>query len=230
MERITSVVLCAVLLAGVSVLGKIAPQNMPQDEKLERRIVATDSRINTIAGVTSNLLSTTDVPGGLVVLQNCGEQKTYTFGDTASLTLRDALNSLVAIDPTYNWVIKDGVVNIMPVDTMPKLLDLQIAHFNVNDATSVDEALNQLLSMPQVRKRIAELNLSSGLIRIGLANLNSSEDLADNGLRKINVRSENTTVREALNAIVRVHGRAVWVYTEQNCGSKKEFTISFLVR
>jgi hypothetical protein len=41
----------------------------------------------------------------------------------------------------------------------------------------------------------------------------------------------NVTVYEALNAIARAHGRAVWNYTEfVECDGKKEYSIKFILQ
>ena len=66
---------------------------------------------------------------------------------------REALDTIVEADPRYRWQLVDEVVNLLPADGEPALLNTRISKFRVTDVTSALDALSQLLALPEVKKR-----------------------------------------------------------------------------
>jgi hypothetical protein len=103
-----------------------------------------------------------------------------------------------------------------------------VRRIDITRVYSVDDAVSRLFSLPELKKRIRELNLTPGFVRLGMS------DLSRPGIsvpaKEQHYYLRNVTVREALNSIARRHGRAVWEYRENSCNGKTEFQIQFLVR
>lgn len=167
-------------------------------------------------------LSGAHVPGGLVNLQNCDQIIKHTFRPSGP-SLREVLNAVVAAEPQYKWQVEDGVVNVIPSEGGPPLLDLRLKHFKVDDAPLIYSALQVLLAMPEVKARVAELKLDYGMVQLGIMPMPAKN-------LHLSIDRKDITVREALNSIVRAQGYAVWAYRERHCQGQKEFAIDFLVR
>jgi hypothetical protein len=134
------------------------------------------------------------------------------------------LEAVIQTDPRYHWRVDDGVVNLLPVDDEPQLLKVRINKLTVKNVTLANAALGKLLALPEVKEAIERLQLSPGVQMIKrLVSLNPDPP-------KYTFRFKNVTLREALNIIARVHGRAVWEYREQRCEGKIEYGFNFIVQ
>jgi hypothetical protein len=158
----------------------------------------------------------------------CGEDPTYLFGPSGR-TLEDVLQEVVRTNPRYTWRVKNGVVNVYPIDGDPPLLNLTIVRIDIRNASTVDDAVNRLFSHREIQKRLRELSLTPGFTRLG-----GTSDLRRDG-KPVAVQEQhydfrNVTVREALNSIARRHGKAVWEYRENSCNGTTVFQVQFLVR
>ncbi len=175
----------------------------------------------------SSALNSAGMPGGIATITDCSQEATYLFPSTAS-SLQGKLNGIVSTDPRIVWWITRGVVNIAPKSGDPELLNLRVREVKVRAARSLGEAVGQLLANPTVQKRITELHLSSGPTRTGISDLSRPGNVRGKDGRRYSLNLRNVTVREALNAIVRAHGKAVWEYQERRCNGNAEFQIQFL--
>jgi hypothetical protein len=99
----------------------------------------------------------------------------------------------------------------------------------VQDARTVVEALYQLMALPEVRDRVAQLHLEELSRHIGLSDLKRPGSPIEDK-PALNLNRRNVTLRVALNAIASAHGYAVWAYTERHCNGRDQFRIDFLVR
>jgi len=222
-------ILGAIVIFALSVSAQKAQtsESSASESILRRTALMTHDRVNTTSALTM-ALSSAGIPGGIVTVSGCGEDVTYIFR-SSGVTLRDVLNAIVATNPQYAWRINRGAINVTPKRGYPSLLNLRISELNVREARSVDEALSQILVIPEVQKRIHELNLKRGFMRIGMRDLRRPGSVGASEPH-YNFSLRNVTFREALNAIARAHGRAVWEYRERHCDGKVEFQIQFLVR
>jgi hypothetical protein len=139
------------------------------------------------------------------------------------LTVKQALDRLVELDPRYRWGEADGVIVLRPLAAWgdaADVLNTPLATFDVNQQ-HMGGALGVLVSQVLGRRRIG----------MATANLRTEE-----GNRAFSVHVTDTTVLGALNAIVRAHGamwwevqdhsyvvngqpdRMVWLYTHDGSG------------
>ena len=160
--------------------------------------------------------------GGAVITQGCAEPSDNIVRFQGS-TLREVLDDIVTADPDYGWEVKDGVVNLMPAKGVPDLLTLRIGAFDTGDATSITSAKTFLFALPEVRKRAEELGFDQGVTGTGPYAVVPGAPPPP----KLNVRLQDATLLEALNALVRAHRHGLWIYYETHCKSTNHFDISF---
>ena len=160
--------------------------------------------------------------GGAVIMQGCEEPSDSVVRFQGS-TLREVLDDIVTADPDYGWEVKDGVVNLLPAKGVPDLLTLRISAFDSGDATSVRTAETFLFALPEVRERAAELGFDQAIYGSGPYAVVPGAPPPP----KLNVRLQDVTLLEALNALVRAHKRGVWLYYETHCKSTNHFSINF---
>jgi hypothetical protein len=161
-------------------------------------------------------------PGGAVITQGCAEPSDNIVRFQGS-TLREVLDDIVTADPDYGWEVKDGVVNLIPAKGVPDLLTLRIGAFDTGDATSVTTAKTFLFALPEVRKRAAELGFDQAIFGSGFSAMVPGAPPPN----LLNVRLQDVTLLEALNALVRAHKHGLWVYREIHCNSTNHFDINF---
>lgn len=163
-------------------------------------------------------------PGGIVVASQCDEPPRHRR-PTGS-TLRELLDSIVAADPQYRWRMEGGVVNLIPAGDVSALLKVRVVRFRAERIRTPDEALGKLFKTPEVRKALTDPAVGSRLLRGGIGYYNPHPD-ASTGVKTFSVSRDNVTVREALNAIARAHGRAVWVFKQGGCNGNVFFEVYF---
>ena len=139
-------------------------------------------------------------------------------------TLREALEAIVTADPEYRWEMNDGVVNLLPSRGVPDLLAVRISAFDSGDATNVTTAKAFLLALPEVRKRATELGFDQAILESGFHGVPPPGAPPP---PKLDVRLQNVTLLDALNALVRANRHGLWIYRETHCESTKHFDISF---
>ena len=215
-------------LLALSISGHTAQVSQSSDEILKRQVAGINLNDVTTINAMTSLLSGAGVPGGIAIVTECGEDIRYTFASSGS-TLRNTLDAIVSANPQFSWQVSDGVVNVSPLAGDPPLLSLTIGELRLNGAHSTDEAANQLFAIPEIQKRLAELHLSYGYTRFGIRDLKRPGSAPDKEEQRYNLTLKNVTVRDALNAIARAHGKAVWLYRERHCNGSTEFQINFPV-
>ncbi len=162
------------------------------------------------ASLFTQLLFTAKKPGGIAIAPACAEPALQTlYSETAPLN--EALKEIVTVDPRYRLENQDGVINLVPRRVSESsFLKLKISKFEVKQVGSVNEALDQLLSLPEVKQQAAALGPRVFRGRLGFASPANPADRFD-------VRCNNCSIRQALNAIAHAHGQAVWVYQQAQC-------------
>jgi hypothetical protein len=162
-------------------------------------------------------------PGGFIWMMKCSGEEPVFPDDGIILPLHEALESLTKMDPRYKWQIASGVVNLLPARGEPPLLKIRIRQFKVN--TDLSRALDQLLALGEVRAGAARLGLKQNTMTL----LVGPSPIAGKS-SSIEVNVQNVSLREALNDLVRAHGRAMWQYREYRCNGDNEFSVEFLAR
>lgn len=229
MKRVIIATLIGVLGIGLaSTTHKF--QNSSQtfhQELLDRRLGIADMDTETTVNAFVKVLRSTETPGGIAIVPSCGEIVRTNFA-LSKPTLQGALESIVASNPQYKWEVQGSAINLLPHGGTHPFLDTPIIKYEVRDAETLDQALNTLLALPEVRKRENSLNLGGRLVRGRLGYFDPLGDIKKEN-KKFSIKSENASLREVLNAIAEAHGRGVWVYSEYRCGSTA-YELDFLVQ
>jgi hypothetical protein len=228
MNFLRSAVVAATFICLTTILGLAqtpdTPEKRSHDEILNLRVAECSTfeegdepdecvRLGntTTQAVLYDALAWLKIPSGIVLPPGEASSIRFTF-HPSDLRVRNMLDSIVATDTRYQWVIEDGVVNLLLKDDATPLLDVRLAEFDQQEVP-IKFMFEALEDMPEVRRRAAELGFSEpegGFgFHIGLVDL-----------RKFTVKCQNCTVREALNAIVR-ESRSSWAYKEYNYEGRK---------
>ncbi len=224
MNRIKGVMALMGLLLLIAATIYPSPQQTPSDNVLARQVKGVHLASVTTAQAAVNALITAGAPGGITVTYDCNQPASFTFSPADS-SLRGALESIVTTDPKYVWEVKRSVINLVPRNGEPRLLKVRVSKLQIIGAKTVNEGLDQLLATPEVRK----LNLGRRFVQGGVYRFNPQNPTPKVG-RKISLSLRNVTVREALNAIARAHGNAVWILTQGECDGRNLFSIDFVSR
>jgi hypothetical protein len=166
--------------------------------------------------------------GGIVEVHDCFKpEKAGRWphsDDLNGLTLREALNRIVADDPRYKWQIDDTAIDLIPRRGVPPLLDIHLTHFQLRaeDVAMAIEAT--LFTEPTVEKALHELNLKKEdrlKVYIGSAPppMGKPLDLID------------ASILHILNAVASNHRfPAVWHYAESVGNCEHTYYLEWLVR
>lgn len=172
-----------------------------------------------------NALLDAGAPGGVAKVSDCNGRVTHIFRPRDS-SLRGILDSIVSTDPRYTWEVKDDVINVLPSNGLPPFFAVRISRFEISHVETPNEALFKLLAIPEVRQ--AQLNLGRHAVQGGVYAF--CPGCPPKETKKISVNLKDVTVREALNAISRAHGTAVWRFSQSECGGRKSFSLGFAAK
>ncbi|MEW6130728.1 MAG: hypothetical protein AB1757_27100 [Acidobacteriota bacterium] len=188
---------------------------------LDHQVVINDVDYHTIRSTFLTSLASARVPGGIITILDCADTQNPQVTRLPQPTLRETLDAIVFGNPEYRWQIDEGVINLLTTKDEPSLLKVQVNRLKVEKVRSIGAILDALINLPEVKEAIARLNLKPGLkIMIGPVNPTPPQ---------YTLIYENISVRDALNKIAGLHGRAVWEYKERRCDGKTEFSIDFVV-
>lgn len=214
-----AIILAAIVVGSVQPVCSVYSQRKTTADVLEKHMAGGNLQEETVEGAFISCLGRARLPGGIVRVLGCEDRLTPGKVALPEGTVRDGLEAIVHISPSYRWQAGDGVVNLLPTREQPALLDVRIALLRVDKAPSVRSAVATLVALPEVRSALVRLELVEGVrILHGPISLEPEPPFS--------VDCRNVTVRGALNEIVRREGRAVWEYKEAHCDGKNEFWIS----
>jgi hypothetical protein len=167
-----------------------------------------------LAGI---VFKATVTPGGHEYLPGRCGSRAPAAGERENLrglTAREALDRLVQLDARYRWVDRDGVLVVRPV-------------------TAWDDAnhfLHRTISVAFVDQNVGGA-LFALLTAIGPTKYTGSGERTFNTVdmnRRFTVSLDATPALEALNAVVRTHGRLQWLVGYCQPESKAEFAMVML--
>lgn len=213
------------LLGSLSIAtGQQHAQGLDQSSDLLDRQAKRANLENVIVGqAVVNALLDGRVPGGVAKVADCNDAVTYSFR-LRKYSLRGVLDSIVATDRRYTWEVKDDVINVIPSNGPPPFLAVHVSRFDLHNTESPEEALSQLLAVPEVKR--AQLSLGPRAVQ-GRVSVFCPQGCPTEETKKISVSLKGATVRECLNAIARAHGNAVWWFRQSECGGRKTFSLDF---
>ena len=215
-----AVMSASVMVAVVSHTRQVANQPAVLDRQAKG---ATLQNVMVDQAVVNALLDA-GAPGGVAKESGCNEA-TSTFSPRDS-SLRGVLDSIVSADPRYTWEVKDDVINVLPRHGAPPFLAVRISKFDLHEVESPRAALSQLLAIPEVRR--AQVSLGRHAVQGGVHVF--CPGCPPGETKKISMSLRDVTVREALNAIARAHGNAVWRFGQRECGGRKSFSLDFAAK
>lgn len=138
-------------------------------------------------------------------------------------TLKEILDSLFSQDLQYNWELRDGVINIFPVESrdefLKKLLDTKIGKFSHEKGINKFQVRDAILKLPEAKQLLKEEKVE--LLRRDYPN--SHYLYPDN---EIDANISDTDVRSVLNKIVRDSPHKIWVI-ERIGDNKRYLLLSF---
>ena len=192
-------------------------------DALDRQVTASQGEYPTTHSAFLESLLSAHVPGGIVTVLDCDKTHPRRLTSLSPGTLRETLDAIIKANPEYRWEVDDKIINLRPVQDEPALLGVKIGRLKVENAPSIDAVLDKLFELPEVKAAITKLQLTSG-VKVIVRPISPDPERRP----RFSIECDNVTVREALNAIVRAHGRAVWEYKEQRCDGKTVFTVDFI--
>jgi hypothetical protein len=216
--QILSAVAAMVLLT-IGVFPQANRSSSTTDEILGRPMQDTDEHLSTTAQRFIRDLSGVSAPGGLVQVFTCEADTSKPTPEQLGASLREALDALVSLDRRYRWQVDDGVINLLPASDQPALLGTQIARFSAKKVLSAREALSHLLALDEMKSAMEKLGLKAGIALF--VSPGSPHPKA------FSVSVKDVTLRQALNAIARAQGTAIWEYIETHCQGRNEVVIRF---
>ena len=204
------------------------PKRADDQSVLAREIELPNLKEACLENAAGLALDAASVPGGIILARPCAQRTRHNYVFRGPASLRDVIKVITSTDPSYAWSIKGGVVNIAPRVQSPPILDTRISAFDSGSATALEAAVSMLLQLPEVRDRMKDLGFEEGFNSLqGYRVLRKQQASSQTHPRELGVQVEDVSLREALNAIVRAHGRGVWVYEEYRTSGKRYFRISF---
>lgn len=141
-----------------------------------------------------------DLPMGIEMVTKDALERPVTVKLEAG-PLSRLLDSCVALLPGFSWAQRDGVVHVFgPRElTQPSnLFNLVVPSFEIREQTldAADEKLGMVV--------LIEVERPKGVVGSYLP----SSELED---KRLTFAARNATVREILSALVRLHGKSVWI-------------------
>jgi hypothetical protein len=194
----------------------------PEQSILSRKITLPESRDIESTLLFQMALSNAKIPGGIVTV-NCGNPSKQSFVASETTSLELFLINLELTDVRYKWQLNEGILNLLPKQELPKLLETPIEKFSVQEVTA-QEALNLLQEKSEVKRKKIELGLDKASISINKASaLNLESEQNSDVTFSLNLKG--VTYRQILNEIVKAQGRMTWIYTEKHCGNVNMFSV-----
>jgi hypothetical protein len=169
------------------------------------------------------VLRGTGVKGGFAAIADCSDLPRGTLKLKQGVTLHEAMDALVAANPSYRWQLEDGVVVLMPTSGV-SFLNTKIGKFQM-DATDreIPAILHELLRLPEVQASAAQLYLKPGLGQGGPGVYD--EHPVQTAPARIHADWRNFSLLDGFNRVVQTSQKAVWIYRETDCGGDKTYTI-----
>jgi hypothetical protein len=195
----------------------------PADIRMNHDVLVEDQRLEFIF---LDVLHGTGLHGGFAEITGCSGLPMGRLQIKQGVTVRQAMDVLVAANPGYKWELKGGAVDLQPRSGAP-LLDTRIAKFQMDATDLANEAvLQDLLRLPEVRERQAALGLKGG-IHAGPGGGGAGIKIHPVPRQPVPIHFnlQNVSLREAFNKIVQASSDGVWIYHETDCNGAKTFTV-----
>jgi hypothetical protein len=196
-------------------------KQQPGDIRINHDVLVEGQRLEFIF---LDVLHGTGLRGGFAEIAGCSNLFKGRLQIKQGVTLRQAMNALVASNPGYQWELKDGAVNLMPRVGAP-LLQARIAKFQMNATDrELPAVLQDVLMLPEVREREAALGLKPSVGRNVPAGALEIHPVPRQPV-PVQINLLNLSLQEAFNKIVEAPPGGVWIYRETDCNGAKTFDV-----
>lgn len=176
--------------------------------------------------VYGRIFGGTGTPGGVAQSEDCSGAPTVHFKAKNGMTIQAALDAFTASNPDYEWQLDSGVVNLLR-RTGTGLLDAKVSSFQLNttDRQTTAQAIlyDDLLRLPEVRRRAAELKLKPGMMTGGLGVADEHPELRQPIPIVLNLKE--VSLRQAFNSVARAYRHTVWIYGERVCNAEHTYVV-----
>lgn len=176
------------------------------------------------------ILQDTGVNGGVVERHTCGIEPQVELTVKQGTTVRQALETLVAKNPAYEWGFQNNVVDLTPKTGLPAIFNARLRKYQVHTMEDWRQEANfgNVFDSPEIRKRIADLKLGGGMMVAHGGPVSVDINPTPPKLRPIDINIHDISLEEALNVVANAYGNTVWAYTEFECNGHTTFTIEGL--
>jgi len=226
MKRLISFsVLVLVLAAGPMAVCQVGTAGSDELQlariRINHDVVVEDQRV---LNIFLDVLRDTGVNGGFVDMTGCSDLAQGTLNLKQGMTVREAMDTLVAANPSYEWRLEDGVVVLMPRAGVPVLLDTKIRKFQMDAKDrEIPAVLQELLRLPEVREHANQLSLKPALGQGGPGVY--EERPVQKEPARVHANWQNLSLLDAFNRIVRMSRKTVWIYRETDCNGDKTYVV-----
>lgn len=210
--------------AAMTAIGQeVAQRPSGGSEVLTRSVGSLSSFPVPTAYAFRDTMLATGLPGGEVNVEACTTTPKKLIS-VKGQTLREALDSITKADPRYRWELHEVVVNLVPADGLPSLLQYHLSVYDSGDAADPTSAAAYLFGLPELRDQAARLGLTQAICCSALGAIVPGPPATR---KPLNVLLKNVTVQDALNALVRLKDGGLWSYHEQRCSAPNTFSFDF---
>jgi hypothetical protein len=177
------------------------------------------------------ILGGTGIPRGVAQLEGCsGVPAVVSTKAKKGTTIRQALDAFVVGNPGYQWLLEGGVVNLVPKNAPLALLNSRIHSFQLSTTdrqTTAGAILDDLVRLPEVRQRAAELELQPRVLQEFFLGVHKESPEPIKAV-PIVLSLKNVSLREAFNSVVHAYGNTIWIYVEHECNGGKQYLVTML--
>lgn len=193
----------------------------PAEIRIDHDVLVQNQRLEFIF---LDVLHGTGLHGGFAEIAGCSGLRMGRLEIRQGVTVRQAMDALVAANPGYKWELKDGAVNLLPRGGVP-LLRTKIAKFQMNATdNAIPAVLQEALRLPEVREREAALGLKQGVGMEGGAGPSYIHPVARQPL-PVHIKLQNLSLQEVFNKVVEASPKWAWIYHETDCRGAKTFVV-----
>lgn len=207
MRRILISVMLATGLIGQLLLSVPPALGQTPNNLLEERITLHFTK-RTFLYALSTLSVDKRVPIGFEVALDHKDEYHLTI-DVENATLHDVLNIIVQQEPGYMWQVRDGVINIMPIqgrdDFVERLLNTPVRRFTPPKKPGKFQIRDAIAELPEVVTFLkgTRITASHYAYSYRYPSLYTNE--------KIDLSISNTDVRGVLNKVIRDSEHKMWM-------------------
>jgi hypothetical protein len=176
------------------------------------------------------VLRSAEKPGGMVTLSGCGEPGRSPMFAPGQSSVASALYRLTAAYPEYYWAVQGGVIDLLPKQNQPPVMDVRVQHLEWDTTAAMRLGVENVFQVAAVRDRLAGLGVTDapngGLGLQKPPRVINGVPVPEPPPKGRRWQVENVTVLTALNAIAASYGTGFWHYDEWACDGKKVYRLS----